>query len=271
MENEKTTVESPVVNEEEVKTQISDGASDKAKTNEVETAPQTEPVNKSQTDLDDETRKRNAKFAEERRRREAEERQRKTEEERQIREQEIREEATLKAELNLIKKNPYTNQDIKDADDLKIYKMQKELEDEGKDPIADLASKIAENNRKSRAIAKQKAEEESNNLKKIESEIKELKDKYPDVNTAILANDPEYQHALKGKAGRWTQLEIYEYYLSQKKVSGNNDAKNKIVDKVVDKVNAVPSSMQTGVSTQKTVSNMTDEEFEVYWRNKYKR
>lgn len=223
----------------------------------------------SQDDLEKERiAKKNAHFAEQRRQKEAKEREE--------RERKIREEAELKGALGVLRTNPYTDEPIRDEEDLRIYKLQKELDDEGKDPIADLPRKIAEVNRKANAEAKAKLEKESADKKarddKIYAEIAELREKYPKVDTAKLANDELFKECLKGRAGRWSQLEIYELYLSKKaeadKKAEEEKMKNK-VDESADKLTKTPSSQANGKVSPKDVSKMTDEEFEAYWKEKY--
>lgn len=220
--------------------------------------------------------KKNAQFAEMRRQKEAKEKAEKEEAERIAREQKIRDEATLKAELGILKKNPYTEEPIVDEDDLFIYKLQKELDDEGKDPVTDLPKKIAEYNRNAKKVAEQKANAEakakSDIDQKIANEVNELRNKYPDVNTAELAKDPLFREILDGKVGRWSQLEIYEYYLVKKAEAEKNkaDKDNKtIIEENGKKITKTPSSSASGRHTPKSVESMTEEEFREYYNNKY--
>jgi len=204
-------------------------------------------------------RAKNAKAAERRRAREA-------------REAKIREEAALKAELGILKVNPYTDEPIDDEEDLKIYKLQKELDEEGRDPINDLPKKIAEKNRKAVKDAKAEEEktkqEETARQEKINAEIRELRAKYPKVNTAELAVDPLFQKCLEGRAGRWSQVEIYELYLREKADQEKKKAEEVAKEKA-NKVSNPPSAAAKGNSPQKTIEDMTPEEFERYFNEKY--
>ena len=237
-----------------------------------------EESDEDSSEADDEEKKKeeqkakNAKAAERRRRYEA---RVKAEKERKEREQKIREEATLEAELGMIKVNPYTDKPIKDAEDLKIYKLQKELDEEGLDPIEDLPQRIAERNRIAAKEAKELAEkaknEENERLNKIQAEVKELRKKYPKLDTVELANDPLFQKCLEGRAGRWTQVEIYEFYLGEKAKEDKRkqeEKDKKDIEKAADKTNP-PSSKGKGNSTNKAIDEMTPEEFERYFQEKY--
>jgi len=231
---------------------------------------------KSQTDEEKEKQKaKDAHFAQLRREKEAKE---KAERERleKEREQKIRAQAKLEGELGVLKTNPYTEEPIRDEEDVKIYKLQKQLEDEGRDPISDLPKKIAEVNREN---AKKLADEEARQKQaeldkqaKINAEIKELREKYPKVDTAKLAGDELFQECMKGRAGRWSQVEIYELYLNKKaeadKKAAEDKAKNS-VDEATKKLTKTPSSKSSGKETASDIDNMTDEEFEAYWKKHY--
>ena len=229
----------------------------------------TETEEKS-SETEDTEKEKNAKAAERRRKRE------KAQKERAEREAKIREEATLKAELGILKVNPYTEEPIEDEEDLKIYKIQKELEDEGKDPVNDLPKRLAENARKAQKEAKERIEKEEQDKleinKKINEEISELKKKYPKVNLQELAHDELFKECLYGKAGRWTQVEIYELYLSKKEEADKKaaeEAADRAAKEAAKKISNPPSATARGNSPQKGIDDMTKEEFDRYFREKY--
>lgn len=249
--------------EDDGKTIVSDNESEPEEEEEVE------PTSKKSQDEEEkeEKAKKNAHFAELRRRREAEEKEK---------ERKIREEATIQAELGLLKRNPYTEEPITDAEDIKIYKIQKELDDEGKDPITDLPKRLAEINRKAIAEEKAKAEKEIAAKReqddKISAEIKELREKYPKVDTAKLASDEIFKECLKGRAGRWSQTEIYELYLVKKAEADKKAEEEKtksLVDKSAKKVTSTPTSTASGKISASSIADMSDEEFAKYWEEKY--
>ena len=217
----------------------------------------------------------NAEFAKKRREREAKEKEEREKAERLAREQKIREEATLKAKLGMLKTNPYTDEPIVDEEDLKIYELQKKLEDEGKDPVADLPKRLAEENRKkAKELAektKKDTEEAETRRKRISEEISELRSKYPKVNTAELAKDELFREVSQGRFGRWSLTEIYERYVDEKAKREEKEKEDKIKDKV-DKITKTPSSQNRGVNSPiKKVEDMTDEEFLDYYNKKYHR
>jgi translation initiation factor IF-2 len=228
---------------------------------------------KTQEQLDAEKKakaeaEKNAYHAKKRREREAAEKAQ--------REKQIRDEATLEAELKMMKVNPYTNEKIVDEEDLKIYKLQKQIEDDGGDPLADLPKALAHQNRKEAQERKKLAEQSQANQNKLAEEAKELFAKYPEaMNTA--QNDQELLDLMAEKSGRWTMVECYEHLVQKRKVEANvkkkaqNDQKKKeVVGEATKKYNKTPSSQPNGSkNSEKSVLTMTDEEFEKFWKSKY--
>ena len=222
VENQEETSETVEETEEQVKTQ------------EV-----TETEEKAQTEVD-----KNAYYAKKRREREALEQAQ--------REKEIREAAKLEAELGLIKTNPYTNEAISDEEDLKIYKLQKAIEEKGGDPIIDLPKALAEANRREAQERKTLAEQEQANQRKLANEANELYAKYPQaIETA--QNDQELLDLMANKMGRWTMLECYEYLMQQREIATakktkveTETKKNEVVSETTNKYHKIPSSQPNG-------------------------
>lgn len=230
----------------------------------------------SKSDEEEEKAKRDAHFAKLRREKEAREKEAKEKHEREERERKIKEAAKLEGELGMIKVNPYTEKPIVDEEDIKIFKLQRQLEDEGKDPIADLPERIADERRKAAKMAAEeetrKKQEETERQAKIDEEIKELREKYPKLDTAKLVEDPLYMECMKGKAGRWSQVEIYELYLGKKAEADKKAAEEKTkktVDENADKMSKTPSSNSKGKLSASDIANMSDKEFDEYWAKHY--
>mgnify|MGYP003295058637 CR=1 FL=1 len=216
---------------------------------------------KSKTSDKETQKKRNAHFAEERRKREALERENK-----------IKEQAKVEAQLELVKTNPYTEEPIKDEEDLKIYLIQKELEENGKDPITDLPRKMAELNRE----AQKKAKDASENDRKLKEDIANFHNDFPDVDLSALAKDEDYINFALDKLDRMSTSEIYELYQSKKAKDGkkkeDKEKKTKTdetVDETAKKMTKTPPSTQGKSPKAKSVNEMTDEEFKAYWKQKY--
>lgn len=192
--------------------------------------------------------KKNSDFAEKRRAKEAQEREAK-----------LKKEAKTQAELEVIKKNPYTEEPIEDEEDLKVYKLMKEIDDEGGDPIADLPKRIAK-------IERDKVKAETEKANKIKEEVADLRRAYPDVDMRALGNDQELLDLADEKQGRWTLTECYEY-LTMKRAKAEAKKEEQKEDKSVKenakKVTKVPSSNSNGgkKETSTDYMEMSDEEF----------
>lgn len=254
----------------------SEGETDKARAEDNSSKESPKESEKSAEDLakeKEEKAKRDSHYAKLRREKEAKERAEK-EKQQAEREERIRKEAEIKAKLEMAKTNTFTNEPIVDEEDLKIFEIQQQLDAEGKDPINDLPKRLGEINRKKNKEAKELAEKQakaqSESREKSKSEVAELREKYPKLNTAILAKDELFQELLEQRAGRWTLLEIYELYLTKKEKETKKSTENaKEITKEAEKMTKVPSSAGNGNKPSKSVADMTQQEFEEYWRNKY--
>ena len=268
-EEEKEETEAGKTEEENSKTETS--TSTETEEGKTEKGKEESEKGKTESEESDEEAKakaeaaeKNAKFAEMRRQKEAKE---KAEKERLAREAKIKEDAKVEAELGVITTNPYTDKPIKDESDLKIYKMQKQLEAEGRDPVADLPSKLAEMERESRAKEKaeadRKAQEEKELVEQAKREADELREKHPTLNTRELANDPLWQEVSKPYLGRLSMNEIYELVYLPKKdnAKAKENEKTEEVDEHGKKVTKVPSSKSNGGKTSKGYLDMSDEEY----------
>lgn len=218
------------------------------------------PSNPSDDNVKDQNKdwknEKNALFAKRRREKEQAEKDRKDQE------QKIREEARLQTELELTKTNPYTDEPINDEEDLKIYKIQKEIEKSGGDPINDLPKKLAEINRQERAKRQESLSKENAEREKLQKDIDEFHQKYPKVNLKELADDKDFIDFAADKQGRMKLEEIYEFYQLKKKDRVSQQAekqKQEFVDKQSDKTSGVPSSSSsTNVPSPKTYSSYAE-------------
>ncbi len=220
---------------------------------------------KAQDNEDNEKlRKKNSHYAEMRR-----EKERKEREEREARENKIKEDTKLETKLGIIKKNPYTNTDIVDEEDLKVYELQQKIEEEGGDPIEDLPKKIAQINRERKKAEEAKNKEQLERQEALKRDIDNFHKEYPKVDLEKLANDEEFIKFSSDKVGRWTTKEIYEAYKSRIVDKKEKEIKDKTIDENSKRLTKTPSSIGTGNIPAKKISDMTDEEFEKYWSENY--
>ena len=214
----------------------------------------------------EEQKKKNAEYAKKRREQE--------EAERQKREAKIKEDTKREVELGIYKKNPYTNEPIKDEEDLEVFKVMKQLDDEGLNPVEDYPKRVAELARKRKQEEKAKAEKEQKDKEYFAKDIAEFKANYPDVNPVDLVKDEEFMKFSEGKSGRWTTTEIYEAYLKEKDMAEYKILKKEAEKKAkeqADKATKTPSTNHGKTPKTDDIDNMTPEEFKEYWKKKYHR
>lgn len=246
-----------------------DGNDDNLDTSDDDSTSTEDDENAKTQSNEDEDKKRNkqkdASYAAKRR-----EKERKEREEREAR---IKEDAKIEGKLELLKENPFTNEKIVDSEDLRIYEIQKQLDDEGLDPISDLPKRLAEIARKEKEKQANLEKEKEKLNQEFKKDIEDFKKAYPDVDLTKLAKDEEYFEFAKNKLGRWTTAEIYEAYQQKKEQNSAKDRKamiDKNADDVAKKVTKTPSTnTSTSNLPPKSVENMSKEEFKEYWRNKY--
>lgn len=179
--------------EEEKKTVEASEEDEDLDLDDFEDEEQEEKEEKEESSKEEQDKEERARQAKLRREREAREREQ--------REKAIKDEAYLKGQLEATKVNPYTNEPIDDEYDLKILKVQKELEKEGKDPIADLPKRLAQLNRSADLEAKKEESARKEREDAIDNDIKDFKSKYPKVDIFKLLNDQDFKDYSDGRLG----------------------------------------------------------------------
>ena len=189
-------VTEPTESEETTSTQEQE--SDESETKEVEEV---------KTEKKVQTPEENSKYAQERRR--------KAELDNKV--QEAYKKGRLEAYKGKI--NPYTNSEINDEVDIKVYEAMYDLDKQGKDPVADYANYIAD---KERELEKErlKQEELQENARK---DIAEFSEKYPNLKNQFRTNaiDVAKQtianaNATPGSLGSGSEMEVnYESMSSE--------------------------------------------------------
>lgn len=152
------------------------------------------------------------------------------------------------------KLNPYTNTVINDETDIQVYENMYALDKQGKDPVADYASYVADKQRQ-----ELKEREEQEKIKQeAENDVTEFTEKYPDVNLSELLENETFKDYIEGKRKPLTTL--YENY---KKME--NSFRNKAIDvakQTIANSQATPGSLNSGAEVNVDYANMSDEDFE---------
>ncbi len=177
---------------------------------------------------------------------------RKAEKEAEIKIKEAYEKGKLEAYVGKI--NPYTNEEIKDLQDVEVYETMYEIEKAGQDPIKDYPKAVAD---KRRTDYEQELKEKE--LKdKVQKEVEDFKNKYPDINLNQLLADDVFNDYMEGKSK--PLIEIYESFENLKKTFRNDaieDAK-----KSISNANSSPGSLNGGSDMKYDYATMSSADFQ---------
>lgn len=124
-----------------------------------------------------------------------------------------KEEAVKKARVDAIKEvlgtNPYTKKPIEDADDVEEYLLMKQIENDGKDPIADYPEYVK---KQAREKSSQNARAQSTN-DKVTKDLEEFANVHPNVDVNEVLQDSMFMSFAEGKLGKKSLSEVYSQYL----------------------------------------------------------
>lgn len=119
----------------------------------------------------------------------------------------VREEAILDA---LGHKNPFTDEEMKDSEDVEEYLMMREIEESGGDPLRDFSK-----HQKQKAREKREAlEEEEAGRERLAADIARFGKEFPGVDISTLFDDPNFAAYADGKLGAKgaTLTDVYRDY-----------------------------------------------------------
>lgn len=106
--------------------------------------------------------------------------------------------------------NPYTHEKMEDAADVEEYLTMKQIDKQGKDPIADFHKFL-----KNQVKEKERARIEATNQEEwISKDREDFISKHPDVNLDELVQDELFRTFALGKAGKMSMDKIYTDYQS---------------------------------------------------------
>lgn len=198
--------------------------------------------------------------------RQAKLRREKEQKEKEAREERIRKEAYEKGKLDATKINPFTNKPIEDNYDLKIYELQKKIEESGGHPIDDLPTELAKLEREEAKKKKVAEEEKAKEDQKILNDISDFKTKYKNVNVKELLSNPLFDKFSNGKLGNGKDslIKVYEDFLEFTKLvssSKEEEEKQKKADEEAKKKGIAPSPNGGKTKDEKSsYSKLSEEE-----------
>lgn len=151
------------------------------------------------------------------------------------------------------KVNPYTNTEIKDISDIEVYEDMYKIAEQGKDPLKDYASYVADKKREeTKALQEQQEREE-----RAQKEINEFSKKYPDVNISELLKDEIFIDYVEGKDKHL--IDLYDKFTKLKtefRNKGVETAKKTIANNI-----SSPGGLNASAETIIDYENMSREQF----------
>lgn len=107
-------------------------------------------------------------------------------------------------------KNPYTDGEMKDAEDVREFLAMQEIEKAGGDPVADYSKHQKQRERAERA----RAQREEQRRAWYQNDRADFVAKYPNVDIGTLIENKSFRDFAEGKVGERPLSEIYESYLA---------------------------------------------------------
>lgn len=152
------------------------------------------------------------------------------------------------------KVNPYTNTEIKDITDIEVYEDMYKLAQEGKDPLKDFASYVADKKREEARLETEAKEKET----KAQQEIEDFTKKYPDVNLSTLLKDETFMDYADGK--NKSLVEVYESFDKLKRSFRNKGIET--AKKTIANIQSSPGSLNNSTDQIIDYETMSKEQFE---------
>ncbi len=134
--------------------------------------------------------------------------------------------------------NPYTSEEMKDADDVAEYLRMKRIEKSGGDPIYDYRKTLKQEAAEKAREAAERADRE----RRFNEDMEAFKAEFPDVDPVeLLSKDEDFRDYADGKLGSKPLWEIYPRYNEGPKKA--QDAANKKAAQAVANNQASPGSL----------------------------
>jgi hypothetical protein len=187
-------------------------------------------------------------------------------------EEKIKKDAYEKGQIDALGTNPYTGKPIRDQDDLDIYKIQKKLEEDQKDPIQDLPEAMASRNRETREKANKEKEANDELQKRAQ---KDLEDFYAagyskeDLNNFLKELESDEWKDFFGDSIATGHMSPAKAYKAMQKIKGNisEEVKKKEEAKKI----ATPPSPTGSNKVSKSIEEMTQKEINELYNQRFKK
>ena len=141
----------------------------------------------------------------------------------QMRREREKAEERAKQELEFYKrevgKNPWTDEPIEDADDIEQYRLMKQIEKEGGDPLNDYAKRLKQIRKDKAEKSQEKASHVSFNdlsdedrAKKVREDIESFQEKYPEKSVSEILSDEGFKEFAGELLGEMSLTTLYGLY-----------------------------------------------------------
>lgn len=181
-------------------------------------------------------------------------------------------ESYVKGKIDALKKNEFTNTPIKTQEDLEIYEIQKELEEKGLDPLADLAPEIARRQTDARLKAEQEVKEKSELDLRVQKDLEDFYEqgytKEDMDNFLSEMSKPEWKDMF-GDAIETGHISPAKAYKAMKKI--RNDVASETKIKEESKKKSVPPIPQGSQKQSKSIKEMTAEEIDKLYNERFRK
>lgn len=161
--------------------------------------------------------------------------------------------------------NPYTGNEIKDADDVEEYLAMRQIKKNGGDPLSDYSEYMKNKRREEREAQKKEAERNE----RARKDIAEFKRANPTVEVSDLFADEKFSKFADGKLGRVPLTTIYSDY--RELVGETRNAEQQRAAQALANSRATPGAVATagsqedGLYTKEQVAQMSQQEVHDNW------
>jgi hypothetical protein len=154
------------------------------------------------------------------------------------------------------RQNPFTNEVMKDKNDVQEYLTMQEIDKSGKDPVADYASYVKQ---KAREQEKTEAERKTRD-EYITNDRKDFEVKYPNVKLSTVIEDGMFKRFANGKVGKIPMADIYADYLAFEQ-EYEKRAVSKSAQILANSKTSTGGLTNSTPPAQKSISDMSSQQF----------
>ena len=174
--------------------------------------------------------------------------------------------------IEAVEVNPYTDEPIKDAEDVKEYLTMKEIKKNGGDPIADFSKHVKSKQKEEQSKVQEAVLSDEQQKEWYKEDLNDFKTKHPDVSLKNMFDEEAFLKYAEGRAGKVKMSKIYEDFTAFKKSVEDKvtiKVKDELAKQVANKM-ATPGSLKSteapdGLYTLEELKKMSQGEIKRNW------